>query len=372
MSLAKRLLKAGAKNNQASVLSNSKFFDQNEPIETPVYALNIAHSGSIHKGFEPGLMMLAGESKHFKSGFMLVHAKAYMDKYEDSIMIFYDSEFGSSAKYFENAGIDNDRVLHIPIKNVEDLKFDIMLKLQEIEKDVHAGETPRIIICIDSVGNLASKKEVEDAVDEKSVADMTRAKQMKSLWRMVTPYLTMCRIPCIAINHTYKTLALHSTSVVGGGTGGIYSSNTIFIIGRRQIKEGTEVTGWSFILNAEKSRNIKEKSAIPVEVTFDGGINRFSGLLEIALLTGHVTKPKNGWYTRPSVEDDKNWRKAASDSREFWDPIINDPTFDKEVGELFKIGGKRLLTEEMIETVDSDITSYQVDEETGELLNFSE
>ena len=96
---------------------------------------------------------------------------------------------------------------------------------------------------------------------------------------MVTPYLTMNDIPCIAINHTYETQEMFSKTVMSGGTGAMYSANEVFIIGRRQQKEGTEITGYDFILNAEKSRTVKEKSKFPISVTFSGGIDPYSGLL---------------------------------------------------------------------------------------------
>jgi len=169
-----------------------------ELVSTPIPMLNVALSGEINGGLGCGLTMIAGPSKHFKTLFGLVMVGAYMKAHKDAICLFYDSEFGAGKAYFESAGVPSDRVIHTPIMNLEELKFDIIQQLEEItEKD-------NVVIFIDSVGNLASKKEVEDAKDSKSVADMTRAKQMKSLWRMVTPYLNLYNIPVLAINHTYQ------------------------------------------------------------------------------------------------------------------------------------------------------------------------
>ena len=136
-----------------------------------------------------------------------------------------------------------------------------MAQLNNIER----GD--RLIVIVDSVGNLASRKEVEDAIDGKSVADMSRAKQLKSLFRMVTPHLTMKDIPMVVVNHTYKEIGLYPKDIVSGGTGVYYSADNIYIIGRQQEKEGTEVTGYNFIINVEKSRHVREKSKIPVEVS---------------------------------------------------------------------------------------------------------
>ncbi len=118
-------------------------------------------------------------------------ASAYLKKHEDAVLLFYDSEFGSPQSYFENFDIDTSRVLHTPVTNVEELKFDLVNQLEQIER----GD--KVVIMIDSIGNLASKKELEDALNEKSVADMSRAKALKGLFRMVTPMLTMKRYSII-------------------------------------------------------------------------------------------------------------------------------------------------------------------------------
>jgi RecA/RadA recombinase len=197
---------------ETAVLSQSKFFTKKDMIPTSIPIINVALSGRLDGGLTPGLTMWAGPSKHFKTAFSLLMAKSYLDKYEDSVLLFYDSEFGTPQSYFDSFGIDTERVVHTPIMDVEQLKFDIMQQLNNIERNEH------VIIVIDSIGNLASKKEVEDAMDGKSVADMSRAKQMKSLFRMVTPHLTMKDIPLVVVNHTYKEIGLYPKDIVGGGT----------------------------------------------------------------------------------------------------------------------------------------------------------
>ena len=116
----------------------------------------------------------------------------------------------------------------------------------------------KVCIVIDSIGNLASKKELEDALNDKSVADMSRAKALKGLFRMVTPYLTMKNVPLLAVNHTYQEIGLFPKAVVSGGTGIYYSADNIWIIGRKQEKQGTEIKGYHFIINVEKSRFVKK------------------------------------------------------------------------------------------------------------------
>jgi RecA/RadA recombinase len=324
----------------SAILANSKFFTKKDMIPTSIPVINVALSGRLDGGLTPGLTMWAGPSKHFKTAFSLLMAKSYLDKYPDAALLFYDSEFGTPQSYFDSFGIDTDRVLHTPVTDVEQLKFDIMQQLQNIER----GE--RVMIVIDSIGNLASKKEVEDALDGKSVADMSRAKQMKSLFRMVTPHLTLKDIPCVVVNHTYKEIGLYPKDIVGGGTGSYYSADNIFILGRQQEKDGTEVVGYNFIINVEKSRYVKEKSKIPVAVSFDGGISKWSGLLDLALESGHVVKPSNGWYSKvdaDGVVEDKKYRIKDTDTKEFWMPILTNKSFYDFVKSKYSVGNVSMV-----------------------------
>jgi RecA/RadA recombinase len=294
--------------------------------------------------------MWAGPSKHFKTAFSLLMAKSYMDKYDDAVLLFYDSEFGTPQSYFDSFGIDTGRVIHTPITDIEQLKFDIMQQLDAKEGIVRGDH---VIIIIDSIGNLASKKEVEDALEGKSVADMSRAKQIKSLFRMVTPHLTIKDIPMIVVNHTYKTMEMYAKDVVSGGTGSYYSADNIFILGRQQDKEGTELMGYNFIINVEKSRYVREKSKIPVSVKFDGGISRWSGLLDMALESGHVIKPSNGWYSRVDTStgevEEQKWRIKDTDTKEFWLKVLTDKTFQKWVQDNYQVAHGAIISDEDID-----------------------
>jgi hypothetical protein len=184
-------------------------------------------------------------------------------------------------------------------------------------------------------------------MDGKSVADMSRAKQMKSLFRMVTPHLTLKDIPMVVVNHTYMEIGLYPKAIVGGGTGSYYSADNIFILGRQQEKDGTELMGYNFIINVEKSRYVREKSKIPVTVMFDGGISKWSGLLEMALESGHVVKPSNGWYSRvdlsTGVIEDKKWRIKDTDSKEFWMQVLTDKSFQDWVVKNYQVSAGSIM-----------------------------
>ena len=317
---------------------------------TQVPMINVALSGSVDGGVTPGLTVLAGPSKHFKTSFALLMAGAYLKAHPDAVMLFYDSEFGSPQSYFEQFGIDTSRVLHTPITNVEELKFDMIGQLEGLDRD------DKVIIVIDSIGNMASKKELEDAQNEKSVADMSRAKALKGLFRMTTPYLTMKSIPLIAVNHTYKEIGLFPRDVVGGGTGIYYSADNIWILGRQQDKKGTEIQGYHFVINVEKSRYVKEKSKIPITVSWDGGVREYSGLLDCALAGGYVTKPSNGWYAvvdKDTGEVGPKVRYDVTNDKSFWDPVFADTDFKEFLKKQYSIGHQSLVDmDDIVESVD--------------------
>jgi hypothetical protein len=193
----------------------------------------------------------------------------------------------------------------------------------------------------------SSIKEVNDALDGKTVGDMSRAKAVKSLFRMVTPHLSLKDIPMVVVNHTYMEIGMFPKAIVGGGTGSYYSADNIFVLGRQQEKEGTEVVGYNFIINVEKSRYVKEKSKIPVSVSFDGGISRWSGLLDIAIDSGLVIKPSNGWYSRVDATtgevEDKKWRIKDTDSKEFWMPLITSKKFQDYVKDRYQIASGEIM-----------------------------
>ena len=340
-------LKKSSRSAGVSILSESKLFSEKELTTTPVPMINVALSGSVDGGLASGLTVLAGPSKHFKTSFALLMAAAYLKKHDDAVLMFYDSEFGSPQSYFESFGIDTARVLHTPVTNIEELKFDIVHQLNEIDRK------DKVIVVIDSVGNIASKKEVEDAENMKSVADMTRAKALKGLFRMITPTLTLKDIPLLAINHTYMEQGMFPKAIVSGGTGVMYSADNVWIIGRQQEKDGTEIKGYHFVINVEKSRFVKEKSKIPISVSWEGGIQKWSGLLDVALKGDYVVKPKNGWYMakNPATDEELSGNVRAKQTLEtsFWEPVFEKTDFAQHIEKRFKVGTVEMVTEEEVE-----------------------
>ena len=142
-------------------------------------------------------------------------------------------------------------------------------------------------------------------------------------------------------------------AIVGGGTGIYYSADNIWILGRQQDKKGTEVQGYHFVINVEKSRYVKEKSKIPITVSWDGGVRSYSGLLDVALAGGYVTKPSNGWYATVDMETGEIGQKVRHDftlEKEFWEPIFANTDFKEFVKKQYTIGHKdQVSMDEIVE-----------------------
>lgn len=338
--------------SETAPLAESKFFTEKDMIPTPVPMLNVALSGSPIGGIVPGSTMLAGPSKHFKTGFALVFANAYFTKYPDAVLLFYDSEFGTPQNYFKSFKIPMSQVVHTPVESVEQLKHDLAVQLDEIKRGDH------VIIIVDSIGNLASNKELEDALEGKNVADMTRAKAIKSLFRTIGPKLTIKDVPLIAINHTYKEIGLFPKDVVGGGTGSYYNSDNIFIIGRQQEAKGTgadkEIQGYNFILKVEKSRYTKEGSRIPIFVSFENGINKWSGLLELAMEGGFVVRAKAGKeyiYSLVNQKTNEPFEEQYTETEirnndKVWKDMMSKSTFTDYITKTYKMNTEGIINEE--------------------------
>jgi RecA/RadA recombinase len=333
----------GSKSGKAqSLVSETDFFTQNNYTRTDYPALNIAMSGDMEGGLTSGLTVLAGESRTFKSCMSLIFAAAYLKKYKDAVCLFYDTEFGMTKEYMEGFELDTSRVVHIPVEHVEQLKFDLVQKLEAI------NEGDKVFILIDSIGNAASKKELEDAIEEKSVADMSRAKAIKSLFRIITPKLLIKDIPCVAVAHVYKEIGLFPKTIVSGGTSIMYSANTVVVVTKSQNKSGTELEGFTFNLNIDKSRYVKEKSKIPLTVDFESGIDKHSGILELALLSGHIEKPSNGWYQLVGTTEKVREKNVGP----LLDDVLQCDDFKEFVKSYYKLSSKNNITQESLEDDD--------------------
>ena len=327
-------VKKNTKAGKGMIETLDKSIYLNEKCNTPTImpVLNLALSGELDSGIEGGVTIFAGPSKHFKSNLALLCVKSYLDKYPDAACLFLDNEFGINHDYINNMAIDASRLIHIPFDTVENLRNEISAQLDGLVR----GD--KLILLVDSIGNVASHKEMSDAEDDKAAADMgSRAKALKSLFRVITVKSKIKDIPIVMINQTYSSQGMFPKDVMSGGSSGMYAADSVIFLTRAQEKQGTDIAGYTFTMKVEKGRRVKEASKLKFTALFDKGVLLYSGLLDIALATGHVIKPSVGWYAKASDQSRKYRESEIQESNEFWQDILADEKFQKACKKLFKL-----------------------------------
>jgi len=308
--------------SETCTLSASKFSEYDEiPTEIPI--LNLAFSGTLDGGLSSGISMLCGDSKTFKSGMLAQMALAYQKKYKDGIVVLFDSEF-SPLDYYSKAGVKMDRILHVPIKNIEELKHEAVVLLESLEV-----ETQHCMMLVDSIGGLASKKEADDASSGSDKADMSRPKQLASLFRIITPLVNFKNVPFVMINSHYSTMELYAKKVTGGGSKPYLSSDNVWFMSRAKDKDGKEIKGYYFTLTSDKSRKVKEESKFPLHITHKDGIDKYSGLFELAVESGHVLQ-SGAWFQVVDQNGEinpKKTRRKEIETKEFFETLIKNKDF---------------------------------------------
>ena len=330
--LLKRLKKVNTL-KEADVLKNSRFFVEDYH-DTGIPALNIAMSGSVDGGYSKGSTLIGGESATFKTLFCFQMAKAHLENFKDSIFVFFDIEHGSNLDTFDSMGLDTSRIYHKPFTTIEELTHDIALLLEELTVD------DEVVFVVDSLGAANTKKAIDDSRSGNSAADFTKAKAIKRFWNIVNPELNVKKLSMFAVAQVYDSMEMYGKPVFGGGKANYYMPNNRWLVTKSKetelVKGKKEKIGSIFTVNIEKSRLIKEGSKFPISVTWNGGINKYSSLLEIARATGHVTVPTQGWYSKDGGET--KLRKKDLDSAEFWDSILDDESFHKAVKDRYSLG----------------------------------
>lgn len=321
-SLLKKLKKISTI-EESCIFSDSDFYTSTDYISTPIPLINLVLSGHLLSGgISRGSTVVAGESRTFKTMTCLLCLKAFLDSDESAVGLLYDSEFSFSPEYLKTFGIDIERVFITPITDLDSLRNDIIPQIDAIEK----GE--KVFILIDSLGNLASIQEIKIAQDGKTTQDMSRARALKGLMRMITPRINLKNIPLFTVNHVYKEMiSLYPKTVVSGGSGVMLSANTVLIFSRRKGKDEDEES-YEFVIKIEKSRSIKDNKKVVLVVPKDGLIKKWSGMFDLALEYGYITSEKQGWYTAPALDGIGNVRRKALENNDvFWNRMFTESNF---------------------------------------------
>ena len=269
-----------------SMLNKNTYSKIDEWIKTGNYLLNAQLSGSIFKGVPNARSItLSGPSGVGKTFIALnIVREAQNAGY---YIIYGDSEAAVDEDLMGKFGVDPSRVRYQPLKTVLQTRhFVANLCKQLREKKAKGFEIPKIMMVIDSVGNLATEKETNDALSGSDKRDMTKQQNLKSLFRVITADLAELKIPLIMTNHVYAAVGSYfPTNVQSGGTGGVYAASIILEFAKAGLKDGDEEaadagqskTGLIVTSKIVKNRFVKP---IPVKfhISFYKGMNKFVGL----------------------------------------------------------------------------------------------
>lgn len=250
-------------------------------IDTGSLALNAVFSGSIYGGMPDNkIMTFAGDPATGKTFFALGIVKSFLDKHEDSVVLYYDSEAAVTKKMMTDRGVDADRVIIGEPLCLEDFRYKAIQALDQYKEQ--GPDSPRLMIVLDSLGNLPSRKELEDATEGKEVRDMTKAQVIRGIFRILTLKAAKVKVPVIFNNHTYDSMDMYSPKKTSGGMGPIYAASTVAMLSKKKEKDGTDVIGNIVHVRMFKSRLSKENALVDVKITYKHGLDRYYGLLELA------------------------------------------------------------------------------------------
>ena len=317
----KDIIKTTGNEYAALVSDGVEAGDVDSFIDTGSYIFNALLSGSIYGGLPSNkITALAGESATGKTFFLMGIVKNFLDENPDAGVLYFESESAITQQMVIDRGIDPQRMVMIPVTTVQEFRTQAIKVLDSYLTKNEADRKP-MMMCLDSLGMLSTTKEVEDTSDGKETRDMTRAQVLKAAFRVLTLKLGRAKVPMVVTNHTYDSMgSMFPTKEMGGGSGLKYAASSIVFLSKKKDKDGTEVVGNIVHCKNHKSRLTIENKMVDVRLSYDKGLDRYYGLLELAIKYGIFKQVS----TRIELPDGKT---------QFGKTIINNPEeyFTEEV-----------------------------------------
>lgn len=282
-------LKKVTKNEYAFVADEEEnVYSGVQTTNTGCYILNALMSGDMLNGgiVDGRRYLIAGDPSTGKSFLSMLMTKTYLDEHENSIAVVLESEGSTIIEMCESINIDKSRLLVLPVKTVEDCRTQILKVLADL-KELNSTiedktKKQKMIILVDSLGNLSTNKEISDIESGSDTRDMTRAQLLKGFGRATSLELSLCSVPMIMVSHTYASMDMYSPSVIGGGSGSQYIADVAIVLTKGKEKEGSVQTGVVVKATIRKSRFVHEGKSGKIIISFKHGLYPYSSLAEIA------------------------------------------------------------------------------------------
>ena len=305
-------------------------------IDTGSYVFNALLSGSLFDGLPNNkITCLAGESATGKTYFSIGIVAQFLAANPEGVVLYFDTEQAVTSDMFTERGVDPKRVAVFPVETVEEFRHQCLTIVDKVLATDESERKPMMIV-LDSLGMLSTAKEMNDVAEGKNTRDMTRAQVIKGTFRVLTLKLGKAKIPMLMTNHTYDVVGAYvPTKELGGGSGLKYAASTIVTLSKKKDKQDDEVVGNLITCKLYKSRLTKENKIVQVQLNFDSGLNRYYGLVDLALDCGIFKKNS----TKIELPDGtKVFEKHINEEPEkyFTDEILKQ--IDEKVQEEFKYG----------------------------------
>jgi len=257
-------------------------------VDTGSYIFNALVSGSIYGGVSGNkITAIAGESSTGKTFFSLAVVKNFLDNNPTGYCLYFDTEAAINRALLESRGVDTTRLVVVNVVTVEEFRQKALKAVDLYMKKPEGDRNPCMFV-LDSLGMLSTSKEINDALNDKEVRDMTKSQLIKGAFRMLTLKLGQAKIPMIVTNHTYDVIGSYvPMKEMGGGSGLKYAASSIIYLSKKKEKDGSDVIGNIIKAKTHKSRLSKENQEVEIRLFYDErGLDRYYGLLELGELGG--------------------------------------------------------------------------------------
>ena len=348
MSFIKDLAKASGNEYAGVVADGVAAGDVDSFIDSGSYIFNALLSGSLHGGLPMNkITALAGESATGKTYFALGICQKFLEDNPDSAVIYFESESALTKDMIEERGIDSNRIVIVPVVTVQEFRNQSLSILDKyLETD--ESERPQMMFCLDSLGMLSTTKEIEDTAEGKETKDMTRAQITKGAFRVLTLKLGRAKVPMIVTNHTYDVIgSMFPQKEMGGGSGLKYAASSIIFLSKKKEKDGTEIIGNIIHCKNAKSRLTVENRMVDVRLTYDKGLDRYYGLLDLALAFD-VFKKQGTRILLPTGKTEYGKTINNNPEKYFTDDVMEQ--LEVVVNEYFKYGKSKTGTNDSQES----------------------
>ena len=318
-------------------------------IDTGSYAFNALLSGSLFGGVPNNkITAIAGESATGKTFFALGMVRKFLEDHAEAGVIYYDTEAAVTKQMMLDRGIDTKRVIISEQTTVQSFRTHVMRTLERL-LEIPQSERPPMMMVLDSFGMLSTEKEVGDIKEGKDTRDMTRAQLIRGTFRAISLRMAKANVPMIITNHTYDVVGAYvPTKKMSGGGGLQYAASQIIFLSKKKDRDGDkEVIGNIITCKTDKSRFTKENKRIDVRLSYDTGLDRYYGLLDLAEKYGVVTKVANK-YEFPNGEKAFEKKVYEQPERYFTDEVMH--KLEEFAAKEFRYGKGEEPSDDTVET----------------------